>query len=98
MLYIVYINQYGHYKFMGQGTPSPILTPALCRAARGMLDWTQADLAEHSQVSRSTIRDYEGARHELHRATAAQLLHALEQGGAIFVEVEGLGMALAERR
>ncbi len=83
---------------MGQGTPSPILTPALCRAARGMLDWTQSDLAEHSQVSRSTIRDYEGARHELHRPTAAQLLHALEEGGVIFIEVEGVGIALAERR
>lgn len=63
-----------------------------------MLDWTQSDLAEHSQVSRSTIRDYEGARHELHRATAAQLLHALEEGGVIFIEVEGVGIALAERR
>jgi hypothetical protein len=49
-------------------------------------------------VSRSTIRDYEGARHELHRATAAQLLPALEEGAALFVEVEGLGMALVERR
>lgn len=98
MPYIVYINQYGQYGTMGQGRPSPILTPALCRAARGMLDWTQSDLAEHSQVSRSTIRDYEGARHELHRATAAQLLHALEEGGVIFIEVEGVGIALAERR
>lgn len=98
MPYIVYIDQYEQYGAMGQGTPSPILSPALCRAARGMLDWTQADLAEHSQVSRSTIRDYEGARHELHRATAAQLLHAFEQGGVLFVEVEGLGVALAERR
>jgi transcriptional regulator with XRE-family HTH domain len=95
---MVEFNQYGQNETMGQGSPSPILTPSLCRAARGMLDWTQNELAERSSVSRSTIRDYEGARHELHRATAAQLIQALEAGGVIFLEIEGLGVALAERR
>jgi transcriptional regulator with XRE-family HTH domain len=46
-----------------------------------MLDWTQADLAERAQVSRSTIRDFEGGRHDLHRATEAQLRQAFEQEG-----------------
>lgn len=72
--------------------------PALCRAARGLPDWRQPDLAAHSQVSRGTIRDYEGARPDLHRAAAAQLLNALEKSGVIFVKVEGPGIALAERR
>jgi len=66
-----------------------ILTPALCRAARGFLDWTQMDLADRSGVSRSTIRDYEGDRHSLHRATEAQLRLALENGGIAFFRVEG---------
>lgn len=65
-----------------------ILTPELCRAARGYLDWTQVDLAGHSGVSRSTIRDYEGSRHEAHRATEAQLRLALERGGVVFLELE----------
>lgn len=72
----------------------PILTPALCRAARGLLDWTQADLAERSEVSRSTIRDYEGSRHDVHRATAAQLLRAFETEGVAFVHVEGHGLGV----
>lgn len=63
---------------MGQGNESKFLTPALCRAARGLLDWTQQDLAERAGVSRSTIKDYENCRHDLHRATAAQLSLALE--------------------
>jgi transcriptional regulator with XRE-family HTH domain len=67
------------------------LTPALCRAARGLLDWTQAELAERSEVSRSTIRDYEGSRHDIHRATAAQLLRAFEENGVTMVSVEGCG-------
>ncbi|WP_117191285.1 helix-turn-helix transcriptional regulator [Rhizobium terrae] len=82
---------------MGQDTRQMILTPALCRAARGLLDWTQSDLAERSEVSRSTIRDYEGCRHDIHRATAAQLRRAFEDGGAMFMEVEGCGMGVCQK-
>jgi transcriptional regulator with XRE-family HTH domain len=74
-----------------------ILTPALCRAARGFLDWTQSDLADRSEVSRSTIRDYEGSRHDVHRATAAQIRRAFEDGGVLFVDVEGCGMGVCQK-
>ncbi len=74
-----------------------ILTPALCRAARGFLDWTQMDLADRSGVSRSTIRDYEGNRHSLHRATEAQLRLALETGGIAFFRIEGHEIGICPR-
>ncbi|MHC2572805.1 DNA-binding XRE family transcriptional regulator [Rhizobium leguminosarum] len=77
---MVYINQYGQLEIMGQGARETILTPPLCRAARGLLDWTQTDLAERAAVSRSTIRDYEGRHHDIHRATEAQLRLAFEEG------------------
>ncbi len=73
---------------MGQGQSCKDLTPALCRAARGFLDWTQADLALEAGVSRSTIRDYEGNRHDVHRATEAQLRQAFERGGIRFIDAE----------
>lgn len=79
---------------MGQGDKSGILTPELCRAARGLLDWTQQQLADHSEVSRSTIRDYEGNRHDIHSTTAQQLRAALENGGAIFLKTEDYGLGL----
>lgn len=82
---------------MGQAARQMILTPALCRAARGLLDWTQSDLAERSDVSRSTIRDYEGSRHDVHRATAAQIRRAFEEGGVVFMEVEGCGMGVCQK-
>lgn len=82
---------------MGQVDRKMILTPALCRAARGFLDWTQADLASHSGVSRSTIRDYEGNRHEAHRATEAQLRLALEQGGVNFIGLQEGDLGLCGR-
>ena len=67
---------------------SVVLTPPACRAARGLLDWTQAELAARSGVSRGTIRDYEGNRHTAHRSTEAVLRRALEQGGVIFEEID----------
>ena len=33
---------------MTESSRSVILTPALCRAARGFLHWTQSDLADHA--------------------------------------------------
>ena len=76
---------------MVQGQDSTNLSPALCRAARGLLDWTQSDLAEAAEVSRSTIRDFEGHRHEIHRATSAQLRRAFEDHAVVFVAIDGVG-------
>ncbi|MBL0373399.1 helix-turn-helix transcriptional regulator [Rhizobium sp. KVB221] len=92
--YIADVNQYGRHLAMGQVERQMILTPALCRAARGFLDWTQSELAAHSGVSRSTIRDYEGYRHEAHRATEAQLRLALERGGVTFIGMEDGNLGL----
>jgi DNA-binding XRE family transcriptional regulator len=83
---------------MNQEPKAMFLTPALCRGARGLLDWTQAGLAEKALVSRSTIRDFEAGRHELHRATALQIRHSMEDAGVRFVAIdgEGTGLFLAE--
>lgn len=76
---------------MGQAIKDANLTPALCRAARGLLNWTQEELAQRADLSRSTIRDYEGCRHQLHRATVIQLRRAFEEEGVIFTDVPGHG-------
>jgi DNA-binding XRE family transcriptional regulator len=83
---------------MGQAASGINLTPELCRAARGFLDWTQTDLAEHAEVSRSTIRDFEGGRHDIHRATAAQLCRAFEAHDVVFVELEAIGRGVCLRK
>jgi transcriptional regulator with XRE-family HTH domain len=68
------------------------LTPAQCRAARALLDWTQDDLAERAEVSRGTIRGFESGQHALQRATAAAVRRALEAGGALLLEAaDGAG-------
>jgi transcriptional regulator with XRE-family HTH domain len=63
----------------------PRLSPEQCRAARGLLDWTQEELAEKAKVSRSTIRDFENGRHSLHSSTADQVVEALERAGAMLI-------------
>ncbi len=66
-----------------------IFLPEHCRGARGLLNWTQADLALKAGVSRSTVKDFELGRHELHRATEAQIRHALELAGVLLLGDDG---------
>jgi transcriptional regulator with XRE-family HTH domain len=69
----------------------PLLLAEQCRAARGLLDWTQEELAARADVSRSTIRDFENGRHHLHSATAAQVVAALERGGVMLIPSDDAG-------
>ena len=38
------------------------MTPAQCRAARGLLDWSQKTLAAHAGISVATVRNFERGR------------------------------------
>ncbi|MBS7701810.1 helix-turn-helix domain-containing protein [Chelatococcus asaccharovorans] len=72
------------------------LRPEQCRAARGLLDWTQDQLATAAGVSRSTVRDFECHRHELQRTTEMLVMKALEEAGVRFLSAnrEGPGVRL----
>lgn len=52
-----------------------MITPEQSRAARGWLDWTQADLAARANVSLSTVRDFEKRR----RTPIANNIDAIER-------------------
>ena len=59
-------------------------TPAQqIRAARAMLQWTQADLAQRANISIPRIVAIEAGENCL-RSTADAIVTALEQGGAVF--------------
>ncbi len=67
------------------------LSPEQCRAARGLLDWTQEMLASRAGVSRSTVRDFECHRHVLHRATESLLVHTFQEAGVMLLPADEHG-------
>jgi DNA-binding XRE family transcriptional regulator len=70
---------------------SGALTPAQCRAARALLEWTQQELADHAQVSRATIRDFELGKHDAHRSTECLICSAFTAAGVTLVQDPILG-------
>ena len=67
------------------------LTPAQCRAARALLDWTQQELADSAQLARATIRDFELGKHDAHRSTEHLIREALLEAGVTLVSDPLLG-------
>lgn len=65
--------------------PSTLLTPGLCRAARGLLDISQTDLADLSEVSRDTINIFEVGKHRPPIEYLVALRAALEVEGVTFL-------------
>jgi transcriptional regulator with XRE-family HTH domain len=62
------------------------MSPAQCRAARGLLNWSQSDLGERSGVSQRAIADFErGATTRPFERTLIALDAAFEAAGIEFI-------------
>lgn len=68
-----------------------MIAPAQCRAARGLLNWTQDDLAQAAEVGVVTVRQFEGDKGSPRKATVAVIERALEQAGVEFIPENGGG-------
>jgi transcriptional regulator with XRE-family HTH domain len=62
-----------------------MIKPSQCRAARGLLDWTQAELAAGSRVGISTVRRFEQGQQIPIRNNLAAIRVALEKAGVKFI-------------
>lgn len=62
-----------------------MVTPELCRAARGLLDWSQDDLAKAAGVARQTVVDFERGERSPRKGNMKALQEALKTGGVAFV-------------
>ncbi len=70
------------------------ITPAQCRAARAMLEWSRDGLAVAAKVARRTVVDFErGARRPYDR-TLADIQHTLEAAGIEFTNSDAPGVRL----
>ncbi len=74
------------------------MTPAQCRAARGLLKWTQDDLAEKAKVSVVTIRNFENEKSVPQRASLDVTRRALEADGVEFIPENGGGPGVRLRK
>lgn len=76
------------------------MTPSQCRAARGLKNWTQGDLAKASGVSDVTIRNYENEKTTPQPASLQVIRTALESAGVQFLAngdvATGPGVVLRE--
>jgi hypothetical protein len=61
-----------------------MMSPSQCRAARGLLDWTQLRLSEAARVGIVTVRQFEGSGAQPRPATLDVLQRALEAAGVEF--------------
>jgi transcriptional regulator with XRE-family HTH domain len=70
------------------------MTPDQSRAARGLLDWSQAELAARSNLSESTVRDFEKGRRVPSINNLAAIRRALEAAGVEFIDGDQPGVRL----
>ncbi len=67
------------------------MTAGQLRAARGLIGWSQEELAQRAKVGRATIADFEAGKRQPYARTLDELQAALEAAGVIFVDENGEG-------
>jgi transcriptional regulator with XRE-family HTH domain len=75
-----------------------MITASQCRAARGLLDWTQQELADAARIGVATVRQFEGDGAETRQATLAVLRWAFESAGVQFIDENGGGPGVRLRK
>ncbi|MCC6915267.1 MAG: helix-turn-helix transcriptional regulator [Rhodospirillaceae bacterium] len=67
------------------------LTREQCRAARALLDWSQADLALKTGLSEGTVRFFESGLRTPSGNSRSKLRSAMESAGVEFIPENGGG-------
>jgi len=73
-----------------------MVTPAQCRAARGLLGWNQQELARQAGVGIVTVHQLETGVSQPRRATLDVIRRALESAGVEFTNGEQPGVRLTK--
>jgi transcriptional regulator with XRE-family HTH domain len=75
-----------------------MITPAQCRAARALLDWSQNELSRRARLTLLTVQSFERGR-DRKEITAQALEAALVAAGVQFLETESaLGVMVRKRK
>jgi DNA-binding XRE family transcriptional regulator len=76
----------------------PKITPALCRAARGLLGMNQTELAAGASVSKNTIVDFEKGRRTPVPNNLSAIQRVLEEAGVEFTNGDAPGLRLRKKK
>ena len=91
-----------YFRYIDQSSLCPykrrVITPAQCRAARGLLDWSQQKLADQAGVGIVTVRKLEAGAAQSRRATMEVIKRALEAAGVVFLDENGGGPGVRLRK
>ena len=74
------------------------ITAAQCRAARGLLGWTQQTLADRARIGTVAINQLENEVSQPRRATLDVIRRAFEEGGVDFIDENGGGAGVRLRK
>lgn len=75
-----------------------MVTAGQLRAARGLIGWSQQDLAEKAEVGRATIADFEAGKRAPYSTTLARLQETLTAAGVEFIPENGGGAGVRLRK
>jgi transcriptional regulator with XRE-family HTH domain len=73
------------------------VNPAQCRAARGLLNWTQSELMARCGATQKTIADFERGLTRPYKRTLDAIAAAFEDAGIEFIN-RGVRMRASEWR
>ena len=75
-----------------------MITSAQCRAARGLLGWSQQQLAAEAGVGTVAIHQLENGTSQPRRATLDVVKRAFEAAGVVFIDENGGGAGVRLRK
>jgi transcriptional regulator with XRE-family HTH domain len=75
-----------------------MITAAQCRAARGLLGWSQLDLAKFAGIGVVTVHQFESNGSQPRRATVDVVRRAFEAAGVEFIDRNGGGPGVRLRK